>query len=457
MRILLTQPPTQVIEKAPSLGLGYLGAVLSAAGHTVRIIHAGGKKRFSLQQMVRAGAEFEPDIFGIQSFTFFHDRVIQLADGVKSACPGAAVVVGGPHAAGTRRRLFAGADSIDYGFSGEAEKGICELAELLEKGAEDKLDTVSGLIWRNGERVSVNPVQQVPCLDDIPFPLWDQLSPLDYAHSAMGFFAPAFPTIPFITSRGCDKACSFCQHLMKGLRHRSIGNCMEELGMLWDRFSISAFALLDQNFAFSESRVLEFCEALKQSGREYKWYCPNGVRLDSLTAEMVSAMRSAGCYSVAVGIESASPEVLRNMNKSLEIDDIGRGLRMLKEAGIRVTGNFILGFPGENTGELKTTLKYSLAVAIDKANFSLFVPYPGTKYFNDYIKKRDIESIHWPDFDVFSAKTSLSMPAWKMNIWLIVSYFIFYIRPRTLLDSFLHTPLRRYPFLFKRIWRILTG
>lgn len=453
MRIILVQPPTPIIEKAPSLGLGYVGATLGQRGHTVRIIHAG-KERMSLRALSAACREFSPHLIGIQSFSFFHNVVIEFAAMMKSFSPEAKIVVGGPHPSGMRGDIFSGSKHIDYAFAGEAEKGSVELAEAIESGAG--FEKVSGLIWKSNGGVRVNPIRQVKDLDDIPFPLWDQLAPQDYSSTAIGFFAPAFPIAPFITSRGCDKSCSFCQHVMKGLRMRSIGNCMEELDYLWKHFSISAFALLDQNFAFSENRVIEFCDALAKTGRAYKWYCPNGIRLETLTQPMVASMRAAGCHSVAVGIESVSPDVLEDMNKELAADVVKKGLSLLRAGGMKITGNFILGFPGESALSLKSTIRFSISLPITRANFSAFVPFPGTKYFRDIFGDKDASSIRWDTFDVFSTTNAVTMSPLKLRFYMVLSYLYFYIRPAVLFEALRDTPLRRYPFLARRVWSIMT-
>ena len=85
---------------------------------------------------------------------------------------------------------------------------------------------------------------------------------------------------------------------------------------------------------------------------------------------------------IGFGTESASPEVLRGMNKAHQrIPDMFEAARKCKQAGIRVTYNLIFGYPGEEDRHRRETLKVmgKIAERFDNVSFSpnVFTPYPG--------------------------------------------------------------------------------
>ena len=57
----------------------------------------------------------------------------------------------------------------------------------------------------------------------------------------------------------------------------------------------------------------EFCDLLIQNKTKILW--STSVRADIITQPIANKMKEAGCYNVAVGIESANNELLSKMNK----------------------------------------------------------------------------------------------------------------------------------------------
>ncbi len=98
--------------------------------------------------------------------------------------------------------------------------------------------------------------------------------------------------------------------------------------------------------------------------------------------EDVQTLAASGVNHIGFGTESASPEVLRQMNKAHQhIPDMFEAARKCKRAGIRVTYNLIFGYPGEEDRHRRETLKVmgEIAERFDNVSFSpnVFTPYPG--------------------------------------------------------------------------------
>ncbi len=98
--------------------------------------------------------------------------------------------------------------------------------------------------------------------------------------------------------------------------------------------------------------------------------------------EEVELLGASGVSHIGFGTESASPEVLRWMNKRHQhIPDICEAARKCARAGIRVTFNLIFGYPGEEERHRRETLRVmgEIAARFDNVTFSpnMFTPYPG--------------------------------------------------------------------------------
>jgi radical SAM superfamily enzyme YgiQ (UPF0313 family) len=101
-----------------------------------------------------------------------------------------------------------------------------------------------------------------------------------------------------------------------------------------------------------------------------------------MTDEQVATLGKSGVSHIGFGTESASPEVLRAMNKGHQvIADIEEAARKCGQAGIAVTLNLIFGYPGEEEQHRRETLRVMSAIAARYPNVTfspnVFVPYPG--------------------------------------------------------------------------------
>ena len=85
---------------------------------------------------------------------------------------------------------------------------------------------------------------------------------------------------------------------------------------------------------------------------------PATPAIGTLDAELLQLMERAGCYSLAVGIESGSQRILDLMKKDLTIEEIEYKVALIKRVTkIKVTGFFIIGYPGETKDEIKQETK----------------------------------------------------------------------------------------------------
>jgi hypothetical protein len=76
-------------------------------------------------------------------------------------------------------------------------------------------------------------------------------------------------------------------------------------------------------------------------------------------------MKESGCEGVFLGIESGSPQILKNMNKAATVDKYIKGIDLLKEYGILNFGSFIIGFPGETPETVRETVQFIKESGID--------------------------------------------------------------------------------------------
>ena len=140
-----------------------------------------------------------------------------------------------------------------------------------------------------------------------------------YPLAPHGGFCRQYPTAPIIISRGCPNKCHFCcGPLISGtqVRYHSIEYIIHSLKYLREHFGIREFHIEDDNFTSDRKYVTNFCQRLIDEKLNFTWTAANGIRLDSLTEELLAIMVKSGMYSISVGIESSSDQIRKKNGKT---------------------------------------------------------------------------------------------------------------------------------------------
>lgn len=445
---------------APPLGLGYLAAALSEE-HEVRVIDCI-LLRLSPAKLRRMAVIFRPDLVGFTLHTFERPLVREYLSDIRAVHPQIITLVGGPHPSADPSGPFSEyGELLDFAFVGEAEKGLRMLADVLQKqGKHPNLASVKkipGLVYRQSKKIKTNP-RWTPKPDEIGMPRWELLSPQTYPPRPPGAFFRQFPTAPVSISRGCPATCTFCavsSIMGRNIRYRPIHSVLEELILLHDRYGIREFHFVDDNFTYDRNYVLEFCATLSAKLPGINWTCPNGVRIDSLDDELLSSMKKSGCYSLSVGIEAGTQEVLDNIGKALRIDQIREKIEKIKKHGMSATGFFLFGLPGQTLLQMEKTIRFSLELPLDMALFSLFHPFPGTPEYSRLHSKGHAGRIR-PEAKTLAevAYVPEGQTAKQLKRIQRKAFLLFWLRPRILLNLLreLRTPAQFY-YILGRMFR----
>lgn len=421
----------------PSIGLGYLAAIATNAGHGVVVLNCI-KERLDDHGFSEYLKREHFHVIGFQLFSYDLNVVARLLKIVRDIQPEAITVAGGPHPSGDPHGVLNYLGNLDYAFAGEVEIGFSRWLQMLQNCGDPV--SVPGLIYRNhtGE-IRVNPVEFVEDLDTLPFPAWDLLKPEEYPEAPHGAFTRKFPTAPIILTRGCPCLCTFCSGGVitgRRVRRRSITNVMKELDILFTR-GIREIHIEDENFTLDKKYVLTFCDALVQSGLHLSWSLPSGVRIDTLDAEIINRMEQAGCYSLALGIEFGSDRMMSLTKKSLTIANIQRKMELFNGSRIKTTGFFLFGIPGEKYEEMEKTLEFALQLPLDRAQFNNFMPLPGSGIWDELGRTGKLGMVNWDRMFVHDvAFCDEGITPEQIKHLQRKAYLRFYLRPKILISLF---------------------
>ncbi|MCC5736354.1 radical SAM protein, partial [Klebsiella pneumoniae] len=151
----------------------------------------------------------------------------------------------------------------------------------------------------------------------------------------------------------------------------------------YTKYDVRFFILADEEPTINRKKFVEFCEALVARGLSEKVQWGINTRVtDILRDEKYLALyRRAGLIHVSLGTEAAAQLKLDLFHKETTVADNKRAIQLLREAGIVVEAQFIVGLENETAETLEETYQMALDWKPDLANWSMYTPWPFTALF----------------------------------------------------------------------------
>jgi len=380
-----------IFNLMPPIGLLSIAAYLESKGVGVEVMDCYGAPA-SIEQHAADIIARAPDVVGFSCTTSSFLEGYAIAERVKEERPDIRIVFGGAHACSVGPSLLETFPAVDFLVIGEGEKTF---AELLSSGFRN-VETIPGIGFRRDGKGVLSAVREnIPDLDSLPFPAWHRLPDFPRRYNLPLFSYPKAPNTSVISSRGCPYQCSYCDRSVfsRGFRFNSPGYIVEHLRALYRDFGIRHVFFYDDLFTFDRGRVERFCSLMEQKRVPVTYNCI--ARLEHVDKELLSLLKRSGCWQVNFGIESGDPAILSKHRKLYELDQVGKKLKMVKDAGMRVKGLFMMGFPGESEESIQRTINYALTLPLDEINVTKFTPFPGAPVYRTIREFGDF-SEDWP-------------------------------------------------------------
>ena len=202
-------------------------------------------------------------------------------------------------------------------------------------------------------------------------------------------------------------SCNFCaNHLLCDgkVRYRNINKVVEDMEYYREKYGLNEFDFRDETFTMNRQRVIDLCAQL--AGRDFKWHCQ--TRASLVDKQLLKSMKLAGCQSIGVGVESGNEQILTKIPKLMTKNQIRTGVKLIKEANIKVSAGFIIGHPWDTPATVKETMEFADELDVNTAGFALATPYPGTKLREQAQEKGEITATGWEDY--YTTKPTYTPP-----------------------------------------------
>ncbi len=388
------------------------------------------------EPMVEAILAHDPDLVTFSLYVWNRDRVLELCGRLRALRPEVILVAGGPEVYADPEKMLreGGFDAV---VRGEGEATFSQMVQSLARG--EALGPIPGLTVATGDGV-VSGGSRPPAaeLDAFPSP-W-----------LTGTLVPeAGGGVLWETSRGCPFSCDFCFDARgsQGVRPLPMARLAEELE-LFAAAGVSQVWVLDSTFNYPPERGKQLLRLLARKAPFIHFHLE--AKADFLDKETAHLLSKISC-SIQIGLQSAHPEVLRHIHRSLDPDQFARRLQQLAHAGLTYGIDLIYGLPGDNHAGFRKSLDLALSLAPNHIDLFPLAVLPGTALYagrESYGLKamasppyEIIESLSWSRADLEQSRLLAAAADLFYNTGRAVAFFGALLRgvgltPAEFLDGF---------------------
>ncbi|MBD3230994.1 MAG: radical SAM protein [Candidatus Lokiarchaeota archaeon] len=334
----------------------------------------------SNERMLNLILSHDFDLLGFSTYVWNSISVYNWIKEIKKEQKDIKIVAGGPHFTYIPSLLMKRLNNLDFVIKKEGEIPFLKLVEKLMDN-DDTFEEVPSIVFRRGNKIIDNNLEKPPIdLDNYPSPYLTGILD-EYLDSNCKYLG-------LQTSRGCPFNCAYCvwniQSTFEGfprIRYFSTDRVIKELRYIQDRTKTDvSIEIYDATFNENKKRLLELCEKIKDN--RIKLRLGVRIRADLLTDEQVKTLKSMGVWIIRVGIESVG-ESLKAVKRSQSQLKIETNLKSIRESGIMISGNIMIGLPQQSKEEILKTIEYVKKLKINAFTVNVYDPPSGKDIYNN--------------------------------------------------------------------------
>ena len=378
----------------------------------------------------------DPAVVGVSNqHTLNYPDCLKILEICKQIDGNIVTVIGGHHVT-FQDAACAALPFVDVVVRGEGEWTLLELISVVEQGKD--LAAVRGITFAREGKLIRTPDRPLGDLRELP--------PVDY-----GLLPSAFvrrTAVYGMLSRGCSYKCAFCAESAFWRKKRvfPVPRLIDEMATLQQAYGRPMDALEESMMAIGSRQSLELCSELERHKIDLPPHFYILSRVDTMTDEGLQALKAVGINNIWIGIESASAQVLRMMNKRIGYDQTVEACRRLRDNGFNARSLWVIGHPGDNPQEAEYSLhelkRLYAQQLIRQAQPAIFVPFPGTPFFDQPERYgMEILTFDWRRWDLWSGQ-----PVHQLEDFTTEQIAAFYqktlavVQSQARLESYLESP-----------------
>ena len=285
-----------------------------------------------LKDIYSSGADVVCFSCYIWNISFVRDLIRDLA----KILPETVYWAGGPEVSYDAEKFLTEMPEMTGVMVGEGERTFHDLLELYIDG-KGSLEEISGIAYRNGDKICHNGWRELMDLSEIPF-VYEHLE--DFENRI----------IYYESSRGCPFSCSYClSSIDKKLRFRDLELVKKELQFFLDH-KVPQVKFVDRTFNCKHEHAMTIWKYILEHD--------NGVTnfhfeisADLLREEEMDLMEHMrpGLIQLEIGVQSTNPETIRAIHRHMDLEKLERCVdRVHSFRNIHQHLDLIAGLPYED-------------------------------------------------------------------------------------------------------------
>lgn len=464
LKVMLVNPPvsfdvfygewdmSDVKSSSPPLGILAIASMIRRYGYQVKVIdaHAESMKPEDIRREIEG---YLPDVVGVTAMTVMISAAAEIARIAKNVSPGITTILGGVHVTAEPIETLKRYNQFDYSVVGEGEVVFTEFLETLRK--QGALSEVKSLVWREGEKINVNPRRAFfKGLDEFPPPAFDLVPNLFNHYRLSVFGTKKFKSVGLVTSRGCTGKCTFCDLgvVGRGYRANTATYLIDLMKEVYAKYGVTDFLFYDDLFVGSRPRLQEVCEMIINEKLPFTWSCC--ARVDFIHKDMLPLMKQAGCWMIEYGIESGCQRIIDSMRKNISKEKIRETINATYDAGIVTKGNFIFANLGETHDSLMESIDFACSIKLTYFQHTFLTPLPGSEIYETASRYGEFDP-GWDKMNTFAINfVPTGFTRQQLVDYSKIAWRKFYLRPHVIWQEIKKLRSRED---FYRLWLAFKG
>ncbi len=278
-----------------------------------------------------------PDVVCVSCYIWNISFVKELMADLAKILPDADFWAGGPEVSYDAEKFLSENLEFTGVMVGEGEETFQELSGYYVKKNPEKLENITGICYRDGEKIIHNGWRQIMDLSSIPF-IYKDLSEFKNR------------IIYYESSRGCPFSCSYClSSVDKKLRFRDIEMVKKELQFFIDH-KVPQVKFVDRTFNCKHDHAMAIWKYINDHD--------NGVTnfhfeisADLLREEELQEMSTMrpGLIQLEIGVQSTNPDTIKAIHRTMDFEKL-KGIvdRIHSFGNIHQHLDLIAGLPYED-------------------------------------------------------------------------------------------------------------
>ncbi len=270
---------------------------------------------------------------------------------------GLTIIVGGDIIAVTLLKdNYETAGLIDYIVIGDAEEDILNIVkEIILSPCNTKPRATKTMRFRGNNLIVT------PNFSGLPFEKYS-LSFLD-SHPAStnplihDFIFSGVSMLLYRFTKGCPNSCAFCGSsvgaLEAALQPEEVVN---GLARLQRKYNPTGYLFMNDTLNISRDYIKRICELIRSRDLHILWSAC--ARVNELDEEIIASLKAAGCIRLILGMETASPALLKMVGKGITLEELSRVLKLTSNYGIWTGVEVICGLPHETEPDINATIDF---------------------------------------------------------------------------------------------------